>query len=305
MDNIKALITAHSNATKLENEIQKVRSNLIKAYQNDTSHDAYLLKIKYDGYTTQLTKETSIFTKLLVDFEKNESVINEPITADITEFENIDCESSTQPEVNESYDNNSVAMTDSLSVQTPHLNTQLTDNISIPETQSQQQISENKEQKNKIHKHNKHYSGQWVKKTGYKYTAKGFEVFTGWKNKCKPIYSSTLLYCYETCNGNKKALRNYLIEYGKFKNEMIIDFIFKQNYSSHYNYVLVKVKGPLNYIKKKMVTLNKSKGSNIDYDIISLFKSRRIISDTEWVYMNKVLYVNNFDILRKNTHKRF
>merc|ERR1719273_2589703 len=87
-------------------------------------------------------------------------------------------------------------------------------------------------------------------RSGYKYQGKGFEVFTGYRNKSEPIYSSTMLFCRETCNGNKKALTNFLIENGKFKKDMIQEIIFK---TSYYNrYALIKVKAPLKIIKKKI-----------------------------------------------------
>merc|ERR1712157_131045 len=95
-------------------------------------------------------------------------------------------------------------------------------------------------------------------RSGYKYQGKGFEVFTGYRNKSQPIYSSTMLYCREICNENEQELRTYLIENGKFKKEMIEEVIFKTNSSNYYNhYALIKVRAPLKIIKKKIKTLNK------------------------------------------------
>eukprot|EP01083_Nonionella_stella_P227648 807540_1 len=85
---------------------------------------------------------------------------------------------------------------------------------------------------------------------GYKYGGKGFEVFTGYRNKCKPIYSSTLLMCHEICNENKDELKQFLIKYGKFNDRMIEEIVFKTR-GYYEKYALVKVRGQSNYIKKK------------------------------------------------------
>jgi len=136
-------------------------------------------------------------------------------------------------------------------------------------------------------------------RSGYKYQGKGFEVFTGYRNKSEPIYSSTMLFCRETCNENKKELTNFLIENGKFKKDMIQEIIFK---TSYYNrYALIKVKAPLKIIKKKIKTLNKYDG----YNTINIFKRTEYISENDMVNANNVLYVNNFDILNGNCHKKF
>merc|ERR1711971_419570 len=84
--------------------------------------------------------------------------------------------------------------------------------------------------------------------TGYKYCGKGFEVFTGYKNNSKPIYTSTTLFCRETMFKNKRLLKDYLCKEGKFSSAMIENISFGHN---------------------------------------------------------NVLYVNNFDITDKQSHKRF
>merc|ERR1711902_333956 len=64
----------------------------------------------------------------------------------------------------------------------------------------------------------------------------------------------------------------------------IEEVIFKTNSSNYYNhYALIKVRAPLKIIKKKIKTLDK-------YDEYNT---------------NNVLYVNNFDIIKGNTHKMF
>merc|ERR1712024_295224 len=115
----------------------------------------------------------------------------------------------------------------------------------------------------------------------------------------EPIYSSTMLYCRETCNENKKELTNFLIENGKFKKDMIQEIIFK---TSYYNrYALIKVKAPLKIIKKKIKTLNKYNR----YETINIFERTKYISEDDMANSNNVLYVNNFDIIKGNTHKMF
>lgn len=145
----------------------------------------------------------------------------------------------------------------------------------------------------------------FVINSGYKYQGKGFEVFTGYRNKSKPIYAATMLYCTETCRQNSEMLRAYLIEHGKFKDEMIEEIVFKEGYYSA-PYALIKVRAPLKYIKNKMQTLNKAKGHENrgkKYNVIRIFKRTKNLSANPRV--NNVLYVNNFDILNKETHKRF
>eukprot|EP01083_Nonionella_stella_P015215 42584_1 len=81
----------------------------------------------------------------------------------------------------------------------------------------------------------------------YKYSGKGFEIFTNYKNKCKPMYSSIILYCTETCNENETELINYLIEFGKFNTSMIENIEFKTR--GYYDrYTLIKVRGEVKYI---------------------------------------------------------
>merc|ERR1711933_310587 len=127
-------------------------------------------------------------------------------------------------------------------------------------------------------------------RSGYKYQGKGFEVFTGYRNKSQPIYSSTMLYCQETCNQNEE--------------ELIEEIVFKANYYNHY--ALIKVRAPLKIIKKKIKTLNKYDRYNTNrYETMKIFKRSGYISANDMANANNVLYVNNFDILKGNTHKMF
>jgi len=141
--------------------------------------------------------------------------------------------------------------------------------------------------------------------SGYKYGGKGFKVFTGFKNQCKPIYGATILYCRETKGLNEELLRKYLIANGKFNAESIEDIVFKQKaYNDHEYYALVKVRGSMKMIKNKMRQLNKSESTETNkVTVITIFERRQsYYYDAE---VNDVLYVNNFDITDKQMHKRF
>merc|ERR1712039_1085041 len=88
--------------------------------------------------------------------------------------------------------------------------------------------------------------------TGYKYGGKGFDVFTGFKNQSKPIYSATTLYCRETKNQNKKFLEQYLVNHGSFggKSSTIESISFGNSWNGPVAYV--RVRGALKTIKNKM-----------------------------------------------------
>eukprot|EP01083_Nonionella_stella_P068560 182169_1 len=111
---------------------------------------------------------------------------------------------------------------------------------------------------------------------------KGFEVY-----KNKPIYSSTLLFCKETCGKNKNQLKNYLIKWGNFNEINIEQILFRTNY------VLIRVRGPLNIIQQKMDILNNKKG-NMFGDVIEFHTALQYNDNNK---PQKVLYVNNFDII--------
>merc|ERR1711997_724259 len=76
------------------------------------------------------------------------------------------------------------------------------------------------------------------------------------------------------------------------------------NYYNHY--ALIKVRAPLKIIKKKIKTLNKYARYETDrYETMKIFKRSGYISANDMANANNVLYVNNFDILKGNTHKMF
>merc|ERR1712223_1445263 len=134
--------------------------------------------------------------------------------------------------------------------------------------------------------------------TGYKYGGKGFDVFTGFKNQSKPIYTATTLYCRETKNGDKKLLKQYLVNHGSFsgKASTIESISFGNSWNGPVAYV--RVRGALKTIKNKMRQLNKKKGA-----VLSIYE-RRQYNDAQ-SRENSVLFVNNFDITDKTVHRRF
>merc|ERR1712154_501781 len=208
----------------------------------------------------------------------------------------------------------SVPITDNLSVDQAQIKIERNERAENPETKIINAKVEKKNSKSnaeypvlakgktknngKSNKKSNYVKGRTCKvRSGYKYQGKGFEVFTGYKNKSQPIYSSTMLYCREICNENEQELRTYLIENGKFKKEMIEEVIFKTNSSNYYNhYALIKVRAPLKIIKKKIKTLNKY----ARYETMKIFKRSGYISANDMANANNVLYVNNFDILNRN-----
>merc|ERR1712223_637311 len=124
--------------------------------------------------------------------------------------------------------------------------------------------------------------------TGYKYGGKGFDVFSGFKNQSKPIYTATTLYCRETKNKNKKLLKQYLVNHGSFgcKASTIESISFGNSWNGPVAYV--RVRGALKTIKNKMKQLNKKKGA-----VLSIYERRQYNAESR---ENNVLFVNNFDI---------
>merc|ERR1712083_1254829 len=125
--------------------------------------------------------------------------------------------------------------------------------------------------------------------TGYKYGGKGFDVFTGFKNQSKPIYSATTLYCRETKNGDKKLLKQYLVNHGNFggKSSTIESISFGNSWNGPVAYV--RVRGALKTIKNKMKQLNKKKGA-----VLSIYERRQYHSAAS--EENNVLFVNNLTL---------
>jgi len=322
MDTLKMLVETHINARKLEKEIKKCRANLITEYKNRKSSDSnwYILKISYSGFAEQLKKDTAKFDKLLQDL--NETDIDDSNYSEIIDNVYSDSDSSTGSdkalELDAMYKNSSdqqkkeipekkaikIVNVDKVKKINSKSNKNGKSNAEYP-VLAKGKVNKSKSVNNGKSKKVNYVKGRTCKvRSGYKYQGKGFEVFTGYRNKSEPIYSSTMLFCQETCNENKKELTNFLIENGKFKKDMIQEIIFK---TSYYNrYALIKVKAPLKIIKKKIKTLNKYDRYNTDrYETMKIFKRSGYISANDMANANNVLYVNNFDILKGNTHKMF
>merc|ERR1711971_140246 len=129
--------------------------------------------------------------------------------------------------------------------------------------------------------------------TGYKYCGKGFEVFTGYKNNSKPIYTSTTLFCRETMFKNKRLLKDYLCKEGKFSSAMIENISF-----GHNDVAYIRVRASMKTIQQRVRQLNNKCGN-----VLSVYERKQYWSDES--AQNNVLYVNNFDITDKQSHKRF
>jgi len=323
MDNLNRLLESHINAGKLEKELKKERCRLMTEYKNKNNGNGsnwYIAKIRYFGLSEALKKETLKFEELLNEFDAAETTIND--AAEIVDNIHYDSSSSTastsqQTEINDLYKGSlSVEMEEEQkkeSVIAPSAESKIVAPVipAKPEKVATMKLNKNdickkkKKENKKVSKTNNVNNPKKRKSVkvfaGYKYEGKGFEVFTGKRNKSKPIYGSILLFCEETCRGNSKLLREYLMENGKFKNEMIEEIVFKESYY-YGHYSLIKVRGSLKYIQKKIKTLNKK----TKRETMRLFERRKSVSVRDDMdNVSNVLYVNNFDILDKNTHKRF
>merc|ERR1719464_1637098 len=92
--------------------------------------------------------------------------------------------------------------------------------------------------------------------TGYKYCGKGFEVFTGYKNNSKPIYTSTILFCRETMFKNKRLLKDYLCKEGKFTPAMFENISF-----GHNDVAYIRVRASMKTIRQRVQQLNNKCGN--------------------------------------------
>jgi len=131
-----------------------------------------------------------------------------------------------------------------------------------------------------------------TKKSGYKYGGTGFKVFTGYNNQCRPIYGATTLLCRDTASMSEDELMDYLVTNGKFTPSQIEKISF-----SRWN-AFITVRASLQSIKNKLQNMN---GYT---ETVSIFErdSRRNYDENA---VTNVLFVNNFDIVNKQMHKRF
>jgi len=313
--------SAHNNATKLEQAMNRERVNMMNELKNRSECDWYTIKIKYAGLSAELKKEDDKILAILGELDDK--------YADITENSNVSVSSASEEQEMNSLYNESIPISEDDFIQ------RSASRISVkvepePEPTPEPQVTSvpvpvlPKVQPKKINsmattirpKKKVSVSANTMirpkkrptsdKKvvvsvkynTGYKYGGKGFDVFTGFKNQSKPIYSATTLYCRETKNQNKKLLEQYLVNHGSFggKASTIESISFGNSWNGPVAYI--RVRGALKTIKNKMKQLNKKKGA-----VLSIYERRqnRNAESRE----NNVLFVNNFDITDKTVHRRF
>eukprot|EP01084_Bolivina_argentea_P051357 94471_1 len=326
---LKVLIETHTKANRLSKEIRKHRGNIIKAYKNKSSSDLYISKINYTPLVAELNKETATFNELLKNLEENDFINNYNDTnSEIIENSNSDISVDTNIS-QKSYDTNTISnytndetKLDTETSNTPvvhiHLNDIFTDNTQIKpaiipaepinkpkaikkckkDSNDYLSLVKNKDVLKKT-KNTKRISGV---KSGYKYNGKGFEVFTGYRNKCQPIYSSTMLYCKETCNEDKDELIKYLIKFGYFNNKMIEDITFTRGY--YKRHALIKVRGELKYITKKIKQLNKAnKDKKTEIDGLIIYYSGHGCSN-DWMFCSNGELLSFYEIKNEFQEKK-
>merc|ERR1711971_1100467 len=330
---MRDLILAHNNASKLEVAIRKERVNLINTFKNRESSDSdwYIVKTKYVGLSAELTKETDKISVILQELEQTEitSAISIDEYADIAENTN-DFTSSDDLEINSLY-NESLPIKNKQFIQrsasrvsvkvepepepqpivkpesqmskatqfaTMSQDIQI---VSVPAPKAQPKPIQSvrpkavqRKSKPKATPIRKRRTVISVKhNTGYKYCGKGFEVFTGYKNNSKPIYTSTTLFCRETMFRNKRFSKDYLCKEGKFASAMIENISF-----GHNDVAYIRVRASMKTIRQRVRQLNNKCGN-----VLSVYERKQYWNDES--AQNNVLYVNNFDITDKQSHKRF
>merc|ERR1711933_129680 len=259
---------------------------MMNELKNGSECDWYTIKVKYAGLSAELKKEDDKILAILGELDDN--------YADITENSNVSVSSvSEEQEMNSLY-NESIPISEDEFIQ------RSASRISVkvePEPELEP-APEPQVRPKKRPTSDKKVVVSVKYNTGYKYGGKGFDVFTGFRNQSKPIYSATTLYCRETKNQNKKLLEQYLVNHGSFggKASTIESISFGNSWNGPVAYV--RVRGALKTIKNKMKQLNKKKGA-----VLSIYERRqnRNAESRE----NNVLFVNNFDITDKSVHRRF
>jgi len=331
MDMMRDFESAHNNATKLEQAMNRERVNMMNGLKNRSECDWYTIKIKYAGLSAERKKEDDKILAILGELDDK--------YADITENSNVSVSSASEEQEMNSLYNESIPISEDefiqrsasrisvkvepepepepepqvMSVPVPVLpkvqpkkiNTMAT--TIRPKKKANTAKSDKKEvvsantmirPKRKRPTSDKKVVVCVKYNTGYKYGGKGFDVFTGFKNQSKPIYAATTLYCRETKNQNKKLLEQYLVNHGSFggKASTIESISFGNSWNGPVAYV--RVRGALKTIKNKMKQLNKKKGA-----VLSIYERRQ--NQNAESRENNVLFVNNFDITDKTVHRRF
>lgn len=272
---MKTFQTSHIKAFQLEQAIQDERFNFITEFEHGAkpNSDWFISKAKYIlELSAELSQETDKMHSILANIEQVTSDVKE--AEEITE--NMDGSPSTCDEVEVSSSYNESICTEH-SFQT----------VKTAPPKSEPVMAQKRilrlSAKDTFHKDN----------SGYKYGGKGFKVFTGYRNQCKPIYSTTALVCHGTKDVDTETLREALIAGGRFTSSQIVS-IFEQ-----YNKAVIKVRMPLKSIKNKMRQFNaysSETGLSISF--------KQYYNNTS-ANVNNVLFVNNFDITNKQMHKRF
>jgi len=301
---IRDFESAHNNATKLEQAMNRERVSMMNELKNRSVCDWYTIKIKYAGLSAELKKEDDKILAILGELDDK--------YADITENSNVSVSSASEEQEMNSLYNESIPISEDDFIQ------RSASRISVkvepepePEPTPEPQVTsvpvpvlpKVQPKRTMIRPKKRPTSDKKVVvsvkyNTGYKYGGKGFDVFTGFKNQSKPIYTATTLYCRETKNRDKKLLKQYLVNHGNFGGKA--STIESINFGNSYRdgpVAYVRVRGALKTIKNKMKQLNKKKGA-----VLSIYERRQYNEQSE---ENNVLFVNNFDITDKSVHRRF
>eukprot|EP01084_Bolivina_argentea_P120175 213009_1 len=312
--------------------MDEIRIDIINTCNNKTGNDLYQLKINYTEISDQLEKESSIFNQLLKNLNENDFINHTNIIHNHNMSEIIDNTSLHSdiytPHKQQSYDsydnipeipqsNQEIPVINKLdwsysveSTAETKTNTVIGSDINIT-------IENNKKSSNARKRRLRRKKANINSTNNIRPTTKGSnskldkskanpkqtnvkDMTTKRKMNSGAHYSSTLLFCKETCNLNANVLRNHLIDCSKWRNNMIEEIIFKEgNYN---NYALIRVRGHMECVNDGIEKIN----SYYYQDAIQIFKRYK---DRNNVNMNginacNVLYVNNFDILGKNTIKK-
>merc|ERR1712241_836790 len=302
--------SAQNNATKLEQAMNRERVNMMNGLKNRSECDWYTIKIKYAGLSAERKKEDDKILAILGELDDK--------YADITENSNVSVSSvSEEQEMNSLY-NESIPISEDDFIQrsasrvsvkvepepepepqpTPEPQVTSVPVPVLPKVQPKKRPTTTMIRPKKRPTSDKKVVVSVKYNTGYKYGGKGFDVFTGFKNQSKPIYTATTLYCRETKNRNKKLLKQYLVNHGNFggKASTIESINFGNSWDGPVAYA--RVRGVLKTIKNKMKQLNKRKGA-----VLSIYERRQYHNNQS--KENNVLFVNNFDITDKSVHRRF
>jgi len=280
--------------------------SMMNGLKNGSECDWYTIKIKYAGLSAERKKEDDKILAILGELDDK--------YADITENSNVSVSSASEEQEMNSLYNESIPISEDDFIQrsasrisvkvepepepTPEAQVTSVPVPVLPKVQPKKITTTMIRPKRKRPTSDKKVVVSVKYNTGYKYGGKGFDVFTGFKNQSKPIYTATTLYCRETKNKNKKLLREYLVNHGNFggKSSTIESISFGNSWNGPVAYV--RVRGALKTIKNKMRQLNKKKGA-----VLSIYE-RRQYNDAQ-SRENNVLFVNNFDITDKSVHRRF